>query len=253
MLQRPRPIAGDWWSTWERSTRGGLDARSADHTRLGRGYGASIRGKVQNRATDLGWAELPSVLRWFKGARVLTPIRYTHPASRHRAAREGSGCRCGRVPRCVPPQRHDHDQDARDAPRVSRQRAQPPALRNLRNEKVSLTTTLITKLLTNPLAQPRSSEDADDHSPASRPLHHTGRLSMAWKDHLTRSLDEVNSSITGYPAAGDTASDSAELCKRSRQYPIGAFFDDRQRAWRHLLQLRGKLSTTWWGTCGWMC
>jgi hypothetical protein len=66
---------------------------------------------------------------------------------------------------------------------------------------------------------------------------------MAWKDHLTRNLDEVNSSITGYPAAGDTASDSAELCKRSRQYPIGAFFDDRQRAWRHLLQLRGKLST----------
>jgi hypothetical protein len=57
---------------------------------------------------------------------------------------------------------------------------------------------------------------------------------MAWKDHLTRSLDEVNSSITGYPAAGDTASDSAD---------IGAFFDDRQRAWHHLLQLRGKLST----------
>jgi hypothetical protein len=142
MLQRSRAIAGDWWSTWERSTRGGLDARSADHTRLGRGYGASIKGKVQNRATDLGWAELPSVLRWFKGARVLTPIRYTHPASRHRAAREGSGCRCGRVPPCVPQQRHDHDQDARDAPRVSRQRAQPPALRNLRNEKVSLTSRL---------------------------------------------------------------------------------------------------------------
>ena len=35
---------------------------------LGRGYGASIRGKVQNRATDLGWAELPSVLRWVQGS-----------------------------------------------------------------------------------------------------------------------------------------------------------------------------------------
>jgi hypothetical protein len=136
--------------------------------------------KDKTRATDLGWAELPSVLRWFKGARVLTPIRYTHPASRHRAAREGSG-RCGRVPPCVPPQRHDHDQDARDAPRVSRQRARPPALRNLRNEKVSLTTTLITKLLTNPLARSRSTEDAGDQSPASEPLHHTARLSMAWK------------------------------------------------------------------------
>jgi hypothetical protein len=40
---------------------------------------------------------------------------------------------------------------------------------------------LITKLLTNPLPQSRSREDAGDHSPASRPLHHTGRLSMAWK------------------------------------------------------------------------
>jgi hypothetical protein len=47
--------------------------------------------------------------------------------------------------------------------------------------KVSLTTTLITKLLTNPLAQSRSTEDAGDHSPASGPLHHTSRLSLAWK------------------------------------------------------------------------
>ena len=36
------------------------------------------------------------------------------------------------------------------------------ARRNLRNEKVSLTTRLITKLLTNPLAQSRSTEDAGD-------------------------------------------------------------------------------------------
>ena len=40
---------------------------------------------------------------------------------------------------------------------------------------------LITKLLTNPLPQSRSRADAGDHSPASGPLHHTGRLSMAWK------------------------------------------------------------------------
>jgi hypothetical protein len=53
--------------------------------------------------------------------------------------------------------------------------------RNVRNEKVGLTMTLITKLLTNPLTQSRSTEDAGDHSPASGPLHHTDRLSMAWK------------------------------------------------------------------------
>jgi hypothetical protein len=35
----------------------------------------------------------------------------------------------------------------------------------LRNEKFSLTTTLTTKLLTNPLAQSRSTADAGDQSP----------------------------------------------------------------------------------------
>ena len=53
--------------------------------------------------------------------------------------------------------------------------------RSPRNEKVGLTTTLITKLLTNPLAQARSTAEAGDQSPASGPVHHTGRLSMAWK------------------------------------------------------------------------
>ena len=48
-----------------------------------------------------------------------------------------------------------------------------------------LTTTLITKLLTNPLAQSRSTADSDDQSPASGPVHFTGQLSMAWK----RSMD----------------------------------------------------------------
>jgi hypothetical protein len=44
-----------------------------------------------------------------------------------------------------------------------------------------LTTTLITKLLTNPLAQSRSTEDAGDHSPALGPDYLTDRLSTAWK------------------------------------------------------------------------
>jgi hypothetical protein len=65
--------------------------------------------------------------------------------------------------------------------RVAPQRAQLVARRNLRNEKAGLTTTLITKLITNPLAQSRSPEDSGDQSPASRPVHHAGRLSMAWK------------------------------------------------------------------------
>jgi hypothetical protein len=43
---------------------------------------------------------------------------------------------------------------------MARERAQLPARRNLRNDKVSLTTTLITKLLTNPLARSPSTADA---------------------------------------------------------------------------------------------
>jgi hypothetical protein len=80
-----------------------LDLPIFCHTRLGRGYGASIRGKVQNRATDLGWVALPSVLRWFKGARVLTPIRFTHTlqAATARLVRarvvDAAGC-----PMCAP-------------------------------------------------------------------------------------------------------------------------------------------------------
>jgi hypothetical protein len=70
---------------------------------------------------------------------------------------------------------------ARHAPSATAFRVVPWTWRSLRNEKVSLTRTLITKLLTNPLAQARSTEDAGDHSSASGPLYHTGRLSMAWK------------------------------------------------------------------------
>jgi hypothetical protein len=46
---------------------------------------------------------------------------------------------------------------------------------------------LITELLTNALAQSRSTEGTGNHSPASGPVHHTGRLSMAWKS-LSSSL-----------------------------------------------------------------
>jgi hypothetical protein len=45
----------------------------------------------------------------------------------------------------------------------------------------SLTTTLITELLTNPLVQSGSTEDPGDQSTRSGPVHHTGQLSMAWK------------------------------------------------------------------------
>jgi hypothetical protein len=53
--------------------------------------------------------------------------------------------------------------------------------RSVRNEKAGLTTTLITKLLTNPLAKARSRADASDQSLGLGPVHHTRRLSMAWK------------------------------------------------------------------------
>ena len=54
-----------------------------------------------------------------------------------------------------------------------------------------LTTTLITKLLTNPLAQSRSTADTDDQSPASVRVHHTGRLSIAWKESERPNLGPI--------------------------------------------------------------
>jgi hypothetical protein len=56
---------------------------------------------------------------------------------------------------------------------------------------------------------------------------------------------EVDFSIThgGYPGPADYASDSAELGNGGGRGRIAAFIDDRQRAWRHLLHLRGELST----------
>jgi hypothetical protein len=63
-----------------------------------------------------------------------------------------------------------------------------------------LTTTLITKLLTNQLAQSRPTADADDQSPASGPVHHTGRLSMAWKTSGSSLLSPT--CLGGYPIFG---------------------------------------------------
>jgi hypothetical protein len=90
-----------------------------------------------------------------------------------------------RVKRVVAHLQHDGDaSDPADVGAVSGDALLPSKPTNSPariNEKVSLTTTLITKLLTNPLAQSQSTEDAGDHSPTSGPLHHTGRLSTAWK------------------------------------------------------------------------
>jgi hypothetical protein len=51
--------------------------------------------------------------------------------------------------------------------------------RNLRNEKASLTTTLITKLLTNPLAQSQSTAYSGVQSPPQGRSTTQDRLSMA--------------------------------------------------------------------------
>jgi hypothetical protein len=75
--------------------------RFLSHTTRARRCEPQSGSKCANHAADLGRPTLPSVLRWLKGARVLTPF-VAHPASRHRAAREGSGYRCGRVPRVCP-------------------------------------------------------------------------------------------------------------------------------------------------------
>jgi hypothetical protein len=50
--------------------------------------------------------------------------------------------------------------------------------RSVRNEKVSLTTTLITRLLTDPLANSRSRADARDQSPGSGPA--TTHVDCRW-------------------------------------------------------------------------
>ena len=62
---------------------------------------------------------------------------------------------------------------------MARERAQLPARRNLRNDKVSLTTTLITNLLTNQCARRRICRHIYVHFPRSERANHGSPLSMA--------------------------------------------------------------------------
>jgi hypothetical protein len=88
----------------------------------------------------------------------------------------------------------------RTAPTLAASRQAQPSQRVDR-----LTTTLITKLLTNPLSQSQSTTDPGDRSPASAPVHHTGRLSMAWKEPERRTWAQSG------PNARDWASQNACL------------------------------------------
>ena len=79
-------------------------ARSADLSHTTRRGDASInqgRNVQTARPTSVG-PTLPSVPRWFKGARVLTPsVAPTLQAATGRLVR-ARGCRCGHVPRVCP-------------------------------------------------------------------------------------------------------------------------------------------------------
>jgi hypothetical protein len=70
------------------------------------------------------------------------------------------------------------------------------------------------------------------------------------KTCAARTIAAAGKSIPRSPAPivrgpADSASDCAELARQPQRTAasIAAFFDDRQRAWRHLLHLRGELST----------
>jgi hypothetical protein len=78
------------------------------------------------------------------------------------------------------------------------------------NEKLSLTTTLITKLLTNPLAQSRLTADSGCQSPASGLDHLTGRLSMAWKTSGSSLLSPT--CLGGYRIFGRSMHRTIEVC-----------------------------------------
>jgi hypothetical protein len=71
-------------------------------------------------------------------------------------------------------------------------------------------------------------------------LHDQGLCRAHDSGNTSRFLDHPR----GYPGGpADCASDSAELGNGSGLGRIAGFFDDRQRAWRHLLHLKGALST----------
>ncbi len=145
----------------------------------------------------------------------------THPQAARRESQSPGRLSLSRVTPCVPPRCNQGAPAAATCTSITHARALIRSTPCLRNEKVNLTTTLLTKLLTNPLAQSRSTADSGDQSPASRPDHLTGRLSMAWKGlgsspvrpaclggyrifgrsmHRTLMLEVVG--IGGHPAAG---------------------------------------------------
>jgi hypothetical protein len=93
--------------------------------------------------------------------------------------------------------------------------------------------------------------------PSDKAAVKTGVRRVGFHDQDLRREDDrsgrkVNSSITraDWTGPADAASDCAELARQPRRTAttadggrVAAFFDDRQRAWRHLLYLRGDLST----------
>jgi hypothetical protein len=68
-------------------------------------------------------------------------------------------------------------------------------LPRIRKREVSLTTTLITKLLTNPLAQSQSRADSGDRSPASGPS--TSQVDCRWHGNHAAQNDGDATRITG--------------------------------------------------------
>jgi hypothetical protein len=102
-----------------------------------------------------------------------------------------------------------------------------------------LTTTLITKLLTNPLAQLRSTADAGDQLPASGRVHHTDRLSMAWKKVAKDSV-ALLSAEAGPPTIGASRTSSGSCPpEATNSCPVG-----RPDAQTHSTGVQHKLSVT---------
>jgi hypothetical protein len=107
-----------------------------------------------------------------------------------------------RIPPCRPPR---CNQGAPAAATCTSITPRPRPIRStpcIRNEKLSLTTRLITKMLTNPLAQSRSTADSGYQSPASGPDHLTGRLSMAWNKVASDTVALLSAEAGRHPRIG---------------------------------------------------
>ena len=76
--------------------------------------------------------------------------------------------------------------------------------------------TLITKLLTNPLAHSRSTADTDDQSPALVRVHHKGRLSMAWNKVANDTVALQAAEAGRHPHDRATRTSSAALHPKRR-------------------------------------